>query len=71
VGEYWNGNRSKQKLFAEGADFRERYRQQQTDPGLDVVPANDFSYYDHILDMCAMVGAVPDRFPLGQRHGRH
>jgi len=24
---------------------------------------NDFSYYDQVLDTCAMVGAVPDRFP--------
>ena len=63
VEEYWNGDRSKQELLAEGSDLRERHWRKQTDLGLDVVPANDFSYYDHVLDTCAMVGAVPDRFP--------
>ncbi len=60
---YWNGERSKQELLAEGADLRERHWRKQAELGLDVVPANDFSYYDQVLDTCAMVGAVPDRFP--------
>lgn len=29
---------------------------------VDVVPSNDFSLYDHVLDTAIMVGAVPDRF---------
>jgi len=60
---YWNGDRSKQDLLAEGAELRERHWRKQDDLGLDFVPANDFSYYDQVLDTCAMVGAVPDRFP--------
>ena len=60
---YWSGDHSMQELRAEGADLRERHWEKQKDLGLDVVPANDFSYYDHVLDTCAMVGAVPDRFP--------
>src|SRR5207253_5571562 len=30
--------------------------------GLDLVPVNDFSFYDRVLDTCAMVGAVPGRY---------
>ena len=26
---------------------------------LDVIPSNDFSLYDHVLDTTAMVGAIP------------
>ena len=30
--------------------------------GLDLVPVNDFSLYDQVLDTCALVGAIPPRF---------
>ena len=60
---YWNGNRSKQDLLDEGRELRERHWREQADLGLDFVPSNDFSYYDQVLDTCAMVGAVPERFP--------
>lgn len=30
--------------------------------GIDFVPSNDFSLYDHVLDAAVAVGAVPDRF---------
>ncbi len=29
---------------------------------MDLIPSNDFSLYDHMLDTIAMVGAVPERF---------
>jgi len=60
---YWNGDRSKQDLLDEGRELRERHWREQADLGLDFVPSNDFSYYDQVLDTCAMVGAVPERFP--------
>ena len=30
--------------------------------GIDVLPSNDFSLYDHVLDTCVLVGAIPERF---------
>lgn len=27
--------------------------------GIDLIPSNDFSLYDHVLDMCALVGTTP------------
>jgi len=30
--------------------------------GVAVVPSNDFSVYDRVLDTCRMVGAIPERF---------
>jgi Cobalamin-independent synthase, N-terminal domain len=35
---------------------------QQKKTGIDLIPSNDFSFYDHVLDTSAMVGAVPQRF---------
>jgi len=37
------------------------WRIQQT-AGIDLIPSNDFSLYDQMLDTCALVGAVPERF---------
>ena len=34
----------------------------QKEIGIDHIPSNDFSYYDHILDTTLMAGAVPERF---------
>lgn len=34
----------------------------QKSAGIDLIPSNDFSLYDQMLDMCALVGAVPPRF---------
>jgi len=60
---YWNGSLTKDELFDAARALRTSHWQAQADRGLDVVPSNDFSFYDQVLDTCAMVGAVPPRFP--------
>jgi 5-methyltetrahydropteroyltriglutamate--homocysteine methyltransferase len=30
--------------------------------GVKHIPSNDFSFYDHVLDTAAMLGAVPERY---------
>ncbi|PQJ35324.1 5-methyltetrahydropteroyltriglutamate--homocysteine S-methyltransferase [Salinibacter sp. 10B] len=60
---YWKGDLSKEELIESAQALRESHWTEQQDLGLDVVPSNDFSYYDQVLDTCAMVGAVPERFP--------
>ncbi len=32
------------------------------DAGIDHVPSNDFSLYDHVLDTAVLLGAIPERF---------
>ncbi|MDA9231346.1 5-methyltetrahydropteroyltriglutamate--homocysteine S-methyltransferase [Rickettsiales bacterium] len=59
---YWKGNLSKDELLQAGAQIRKNNWQLQKNAGITYVPSNDFSYYDHILDMIATVGAVPKRF---------
>jgi 5-methyltetrahydropteroyltriglutamate--homocysteine methyltransferase len=36
--------------------------ERQRDTGIDLIPSNDFSFYDQMLDTTALVGAVPRRF---------
>src|SRR5881628_2459844 len=59
---YWGGKISREQLLATGAELRRRHWQLQRDAGLDRIPANDFSFYDRMLDTCALVGAVPPRY---------
>ncbi len=59
---YWGGKISREQLLATGAELRRRHWQLQRDLGLGRIPANDFSFYDRMLDTCAMVGAVPPRY---------
>src|SRR3989442_10214070 len=59
---YWSGKVSRAQLLAPGAELRRRHWQLQRDIGLDRIPVNDFSFYDRMLDTCALVGAVPPRY---------
>ncbi|MEX0927614.1 MAG: 5-methyltetrahydropteroyltriglutamate--homocysteine S-methyltransferase [Dehalococcoidia bacterium] len=59
---YWSGRGSLKELDTTSRDLRRARWQLQKDAGLDHVPSNDFSLYDHVLDAAAMVGAVPSRF---------
>src|SRR3989449_6065136 len=59
---YWSGKVSRAQLLATGVELRRRHWQLQRDIGLDRIPVNDFSFYDRMLDTCALVGAVPPRY---------
>src|SRR5438045_7126106 len=59
---YWSGKVSQADLLKTGAALRERHWRLQQDAGIDLVPTNDFSYYDRVLDACTLVGAVPKRY---------
>ncbi|HXL09824.1 MAG TPA: 5-methyltetrahydropteroyltriglutamate--homocysteine S-methyltransferase [Gemmatimonadales bacterium] len=59
---YWSGKVSRADLLSTGASLRAAHWRLQRDAGLDLIPSNDFSYYDRVLDTCALVGAVPARY---------
>ncbi|PYP41943.1 MAG: 5-methyltetrahydropteroyltriglutamate--homocysteine S-methyltransferase, partial [Gemmatimonadetes bacterium] len=59
---YWGGKVSLPDLLKTGAELRARHWRMQQDAGIDLLPSNDFSYYDRMLDTCALVGAVPKRY---------
>src|SRR6476659_1938336 len=63
---YWRGEVSEPELLETAKRIRLdnwRFMQQA---GIDLIPSNDFSLYDHVLDTIAMVGAVPDRYGHGR-----
>lgn len=59
---YWRGETTQDELEATGATLRRRQWQLQANAGLDWLPVGDFSWYDHILDLSALLGVVPARF---------
>jgi 5-methyltetrahydropteroyltriglutamate--homocysteine methyltransferase len=59
---YWKGEISRDDLLAAGKSLRKAHWQMQKDAGLDHIPCNDFSFYDIMLDMSALLGAVPSRY---------
>jgi len=59
---YWKGGLDTAALHATGKQLRARHWQLQRQAGIDVIPSNDFSFYDHMLDMTATLGAAPPRF---------
>jgi 5-methyltetrahydropteroyltriglutamate--homocysteine methyltransferase len=67
VEAFWRGAESEADVQRTASGLRTRHWLQQKEAGIDLIPSNDFSFYDHVLDTCAMVGAVPERFgPSGQ-----
>ena len=55
----WAGKTDAATLLATAAALRAQAWKRQRDLGASVIPSNDFSLYDHVLDTTAMVGAVP------------
>lgn len=51
---YWGGKISQQDLLAEGKRLRLDHWNIQKKAGVDVIPSNDFAYYDHVLDHIQM-----------------
>jgi 5-methyltetrahydropteroyltriglutamate--homocysteine methyltransferase len=59
---YWSEKISSNELEHSAKTIRKQNWQIQKDAGIHIIPCNDFSYYDHVLDTCLMVGAVPERY---------
>ncbi|XP_047307760.1 5-methyltetrahydropteroyltriglutamate--homocysteine methyltransferase-like [Impatiens glandulifera] len=59
---FWDGKSSAEDLKKVSADLRSSIWKQMTDAGIKYIPSNTFSYYDHVLDTTAMLGAVPPRY---------
>ena len=59
---YWAGKISANELHAEARNIRVQNWQLQKAAGIDIIPCNDFSFYDHVLDTCLMTGAIPNRY---------
>ncbi|MEO9078405.1 MAG: 5-methyltetrahydropteroyltriglutamate--homocysteine S-methyltransferase [Rhodanobacter sp.] len=59
---HWHDGGSPGALLDTARDLRQRHWQLATDAGADVVPCNDFSLYDHVLDTAVLFDAIPARY---------
>jgi 5-methyltetrahydropteroyltriglutamate--homocysteine methyltransferase len=55
---YWSGKSDVAALLAAAAELRAKAWARQRDCGADIIPSNDFSLYDQMLDTSVMVGAI-------------
>ncbi len=59
---YWAGQLSAEELLAVGKNIRKENWQLQAESGIDLIPSNDFSFYDQVLDLTLTLGAIPERY---------
>ncbi|OZG50933.1 5-methyltetrahydropteroyltriglutamate--homocysteine S-methyltransferase [Bombiscardovia coagulans] len=59
---YWKGQSNVAALRATAQELRSRHWRLQAEAGIDLIPSNDFSYYDQMLDTAVMLGLVPNRY---------
>ena len=62
VEAYWRGEIDRDELERRGRELRRRHWELQRAAGLDLVPVGDFSWYDQVLDLTALLGVIPARF---------
>lgn len=59
---YWAGKISAEELIDAGKEIRLKNWKLQAEAGVDLIPSNDFSFYDQVLDLTLTVGAIPVRY---------
>ncbi|KAK9474615.1 cobalamin-independent synthase [Dipodascopsis tothii] len=59
---YWAGKISAEDLLKVGKDLREKNWKLQQAAGVDIIPSNDFSFYDHVLDLSLLLNVIPERY---------
>ncbi|MFD0764851.1 5-methyltetrahydropteroyltriglutamate--homocysteine S-methyltransferase [Mucilaginibacter lutimaris] len=59
---YWAGKTGHKNVLTVGKNIRHDNWLMQKEAGIDLIPSNDFSYYDHVLDHSLMFGAIPKRY---------
>ena len=65
---YWAGKTGEAELLDVSAALRAANWARQKARGVTVIPSNDFSLYDQVLDTSVMVGAIPEAY--GWRGGK-
>jgi 5-methyltetrahydropteroyltriglutamate--homocysteine methyltransferase len=59
---YWGGEIAAEELKEVGGRLRKAHWVAQKEAGIELIPSNDFSFYDQVLDMTCLLGNVPPRF---------
>lgn len=59
---YWKGEQSFSDLEKVAQEIRYQNYQTQIAAGIQLLPVNDFAYYDQVLNMSTLLGVIPTRF---------
>jgi len=59
---YWAGKTGYKNVLQVGKNIRHENWLMQKESGIDLIPSNDFSFYDHVLDHSLTFGAIPKRY---------
>ena len=62
VEAFWKGNISEKELNEVAKNIREHNWKQMKNENIDIIPSNDFSFYDQILDLSCLLGNIPKRY---------
>lgn len=60
--KFWKKELSAAELLSTGKSIRQQNWQLQQEATIQLIPVNDFSYYDHVLDISLMLGNIPSRY---------
>lgn len=59
---YWKGEINLNELNTKAKEIRKSNWLIQKNAGIEIIPSNDFSFYDGMLEMTVLLGAIPKRF---------
>jgi 5-methyltetrahydropteroyltriglutamate--homocysteine methyltransferase len=59
---YWSGKVEVEALLTQGKQLREHNWKQQKAAGVEIIPSNDFSFYDQVLDLSLLFNVIPTRY---------
>ncbi|GEL10044.1 methionine synthase (B12-independent) [Flavobacterium glycines] len=59
---YWTEKITVEELLNTGKEIRINNWKLQSEAGIDLIPSNDFSFYDQVLDLTLTLGAIPARY---------
>ena len=60
--KYWRKEIPRAELDATAKNLRQQNWQTQLEAGIELLPVNDFAYYDQMLNMSTLLGCIPSRF---------
>ncbi|HIC8808371.1 TPA: 5-methyltetrahydropteroyltriglutamate--homocysteine S-methyltransferase [Elizabethkingia anophelis] len=60
--QYWSGKIIQKELLDVSRRIINENLKLQQEAGIDLIAVNDFSFYDHVLDMTLTLGAIPQRY---------
>ncbi|PVV37199.1 5-methyltetrahydropteroyltriglutamate--homocysteine S-methyltransferase, partial [Bifidobacterium bifidum] len=59
---YWKGAASLDEVRGTAEELRAKHWKLQAQAGVDLIPSNDFSYYDQMLDTAILLNVIPQRY---------